>query len=133
VHCNAVKCRDHCDHSDSKSPWPHPHAPHCRRARTRHRLAVSRTVSLAALVSQVQRADTLFIASAGADGLLDVSHKGGRAQAHLQVAGTEDQTSGTLRWIEFRPAECTCPPLNVARAWTFVDSSPFNPWSISCH
>jgi hypothetical protein len=82
VHCPAEKCRDHCDHPDSKSAWPHPRAPHCRRARTRKRLAASRTDSRAALVSQVQRADTLFNPSAGADGLLDVCHKGGRAQAH---------------------------------------------------
>ncbi|MDE2154795.1 MAG: pyridoxamine 5'-phosphate oxidase family protein [Xanthomonadaceae bacterium] len=37
------------------------------------------TDSLAALVSLIERADTLFIASAGPDGLLDVSHRGGRA------------------------------------------------------
>jgi predicted pyridoxine 5'-phosphate oxidase superfamily flavin-nucleotide-binding protein len=142
-------------------------------------VAASITEGLAALVAQIQRADTLFIASAGADGLLDVSHKGGRAgfaewrdgvlhipdyagnrmfntlgnlelddragicipdfehscqwmltgraQGLFAVAGTEDQTGGTLRWIEFHPAEWRCVPLNVAREWTLVDSSPFNP------
>lgn len=132
-----------------------------------------------ALVGLIERADTLFIASAGADGLLDVSHRGGRpgfaewrdgvlripdyagnsmfntlgnlelddragfcipdfeqscqwmltgrAQGRFEVEGTEDQTGGSLRWIEFVPTEWVRLPLNVAMAWTFVDSSPFNP------
>ena len=142
-------------------------------------VSTSNTKGVAAMVAHINCADTLFISSAGADGLLDVSHKGGRAgfaewrdgvlripdyagnsmfntlgnlelddragicipdfehsrqwmltgraQGLFAVAGTEDQTGGTLRWIEFHPSEWTCVPLNVARAWTLVDSSPFNP------
>jgi uncharacterized protein len=140
--------------------------------------AASGTAFTDALKSIIERADTLFVASAGPDGLLDVSHRGGRtgfaefrngtlhipdyagnsmfntlgnleldnraglcipdfehscqwllsgrAQGRYEVPGSDDKTGGTLRWVEFVPAEWTRLPLNVARVWTFVDSSPFN-------
>lgn len=131
------------------------------------------------LKSLLERADTLFIATAGVDALLDVSHRGGRngfaefrdgaiqipdfvgnsmfntlgnlalddraglcipdfenscqwlltgrALGRFDVPDSAERTGGTHRWIQFMPTARALLPLNVARTWKFVDSSPFNP------